>query len=370
MECRALEDGNLASLALRGRTWHVFWRWRGKWKSQSTKVKHDGRSKDGRPVPPAAAKRELRRLEDSLSRGRSYETKTLSQLLEMVESEYKTAGYASIGSLSSRMIHLREFFGSLRADRIEEADFAEYAHHRKPGASNATINRELEMVMKALRMGKIYPLPLFRKLPESAPRQGFFDAATIAALVAALPEYLRGPVMFGYYTGWRREEVFRLEWSAVDFEAGEVRLWDSKSGLPRAFPLDVAPGLRTLLANARATQDQARVPKMPREKVPADTPYVFARLLKRAKRYRRITEFRKAWERACATAGCPGMIFHDLRRSAARNLELAGWPRSMIMAWMGHESESMFHRYRIQSAADRAVVAEMLAKRSGGGVKS
>jgi hypothetical protein len=33
------------------------------------------------------------------------------------------------------------------------------------------------------------------------------------------------------------------------------------------------------------------------------------------------------------------------------------------MSWMGHETEAMFHRYRIVSAADREVVVQMLEKR-------
>jgi integrase len=255
------------------------------------------------------------------------------------------------------MVHLREFFGTLRADRLNETDFAEYAEHRKKphdgkeGASNGSINRELEMAMKALRIGKIFPLPVFKKLPESAPRQGFFDDAMISKVVDALPEYLRPPFLFGYYTGWRREEVFGLEWTAVDFTAGEVRLWDSKNDRPRVFPIDAVAGLRDLL-----------LAQQPREGDVTST-FVFARRLKKRKIARRITEFRKALTRACDAAGCPGMTFHDLRRSAARNLELAGWPRSLVMSWMGHETEAMFHRYRIVSAADREVVVQMLEKR-------
>jgi integrase len=38
----------------------------------------------------------------------------------------------------------------------------------------------------------------------------------------------------------------------------------------------------------------------------------------------RIKNLRKAWTTACTTAGCPGRIPHDFRRTAVRNLEPAG----------------------------------------------
>ena len=49
-----------------------------------------------------------------------------------------------------------------------------------------------------------------------------------------------------------------------------------------------------------------------------------------------IRDFRGAWETACKTAGCPGRILHDFRRTAVRNLERAGVPRSSAMAMVGH----------------------------------
>lgn len=344
------------------------WRWRGKQKSRSTKIEHDGKSRNGTPVPPAAAKRELRRLENSLDQGRSFETKTLPELLDLVEKDYEVSGYASLVSLKSRVRHLKDWFGNLRADRIVENDFIEYADFRrkpvdgKPGAANATINREFEVLMKALRMGKIHPLPILKKLSPPKPRQGFFDDAKIQALCRYLPEYLRAPTMFGYYTGWRREEVFGLESRDVDFDAGEIRLWYSKNGNARVFPMDVSPDLRGLLKAVLEAQTAKRTDVVG-EKMAAVTPLVFARWLKKKRKFRRITEFRKAWESACRKAGCPGMLFHDLRRSAARNLELAGWPRSLIMSWMGHETEAMFHRYRIVSAGDRELVSKTLEER-------
>lgn len=348
----------MASLLLRGNIWYLEWRWRGRQKFKSTKIQHDGKVRAGKPVPPASAKRELRRLENSLEQGRDYQTKSLSELLDRVEKEYETSGHRSIKSLRSRLEHIRDWFGNLRADQINELDFIDYADHRKKTkqAANKSIKNELQVVRRALRLGKIQP-PDMADLKVAGPRQGFFDDAKIQAVTKRLPEYLRAPAWFGYYTGWRREEVFSLQWAkGIDFQAGEIRLWTSKNELARVFPMDVTPGLRSLLETLD-TQRKAWL------KEGIIVPWVFARYRKTKKTVRRVVDFRKAWDSACTAAGCPGMIFHDLRRSAARNLELAGWPRSMVMEWMGHETESMFHRYRIVSAADREVVNKAVAKR-------
>ncbi len=76
---------------------------------------------------------------------------------------------------------------------------------------------------------------------------------------------------------------------------------------------------------------------------------------------RRIMEPRKAWKRACRAAGYPGLLIHDLRRSAVRNMKQAGVPRSVAMKITDHKTESVYRRYAIVSDADLKTAADALA---------
>jgi integrase len=69
-------------------------------------------------------------------------------------------------------------------------------------------------------------MPRFpRKLEESAPRAGFFEAEELLVILPNLPESFRAPVSFAYMTGWRfASEVLALQWRNVDFNAGTIRL--------------------------------------------------------------------------------------------------------------------------------------------------
>lgn len=54
--------------------------------------------------------------------------------------------------------------------------------------------------------------------------------------------------------------------------------------------------------------------------------------------------FYKVWRLACEKAGVQGMIPHDFRRTAVRNMERAGVSRSMAMKITGHKTESIYRR--------------------------
>ena len=159
-------------------------------------------------------------------------------------------------------------------------------------------------------------------------------------MISHLPDYLKDVVGFGYLTGWRRREITGLKWADVDLEAQTITLTGerSKNGQARVLPLE--GDLRMLMERrwqARLLEDASG---------PMVTDYVFHR------HGEEIGSFHKAWRSACKKAGLQGRLFHDLRRSAARNLVRSGTPEAIAMRVTGHRSRSVFQRYNIVTGDD------------------
>ncbi len=141
--------------------------------------------------------------------------------------------------------------------------------------------------------------------------------------------------------GWRRAEIRLLRWENVDRKAREVRLDDSKNGDGRVLPLvdETWAMFERLWAERQYSTPNGT----------ALSGYVFH------KRGRPVgdSNFTKRWQTAHNRAGLPGKLFHDSRRTAARNMIRAGVPQTVAMSITGHRTDSMFRRYDITTTTDK-----------------
>jgi integrase len=55
----------------------------------------------------------------------------------------------------------------------------------------------------------------------------------------------------------------------------------------------------------------------------------------------------KGWQEACKAAGLSGLLFHDFRRSAVRNMKRAGVTDTAVIRIGGHKTRAMLDRYDI-----------------------
>jgi len=288
----------------------------------------------------------------------------VKELLDDLITEYTVNKRRSVERVRDAVAHLAVFFAPARAQSLSTARIHEYIAFRQapkkdedgtttPGASNATINRELAALKRAYTLAcqgrTILTRPHIPMLVENNARQGFFEREQFEAVRRHLPEALRPAAAFAYITGWRRSEVIGLTWAQVDFGAGLVRLepGTTKNLAGRMFPF--TPELRALLEAQRAHTTTLS------SKLGRIIPMVFHR------DGLPIKSFRRAWRSACKAAGVPGRIFHDFRRTAVRNLERAGVSRSVAMQMVGHKTEAIYRRYAIVNDADLRTAAVKLA---------
>jgi len=181
-------------------------------------------------------------------------------------------------------------------------------------------------------------VPHIPMLRENNARKGFFEHDQFLALRDALPEYLRNFVTFAYKTGWRLSEIADLTWARVDRHQGIVRpeTGETKNDEGRTVYLD--DELKDVINHQWEARKNSRMM----------SPYVFLN----SKSNDKIKRFDKAWKRACKDAKIGNRIFHDLRRTAVRNMVRSGISESVAMMISGHKTRAVFERYNITNDAD------------------
>ena len=373
-ETGSTERREFGFLYLRKRIWWLRYRVNGREYRESS---HSTKRRE--------AEKLLARREAELGRGLfvapDVKRTTVEDLAQMLRDDYRVNGRRSLRRAENSLTHLLAYFAGARAVTVTADRISAYIRERQDAeAAPSTIRNELaalkRMFTLGIRAGKVTQRPHIPAMQVSNARQGFFEHADFAALVAELPDDLRPVVEFAYYTGWRiPSEVLRLTWAQVDFDAGVVRLEprSTKNDEGRTFPFDALPELAAVL---RAQRDRTTAVERASGQI---IPHVFHH------DGQPIRYFRRSWLSACKRAATVregklsrvvrpdllGRIPHDFRRTAVRNLVRAGVPERVAMQLTGHKTRSVFDRYNIVNERDlRDGVNRLAALHSRGTIRA
>ena len=274
---------------------------------------------------------------------------TVEKLYDALLVEYKKQGQDEKWAKGRWTTHLESFFANMRAVNVGTRQINSYiAKRQDEGAMNGTINRELSLLQRSFMLGyeaepRTVAHPLrFSRLAESKPRTGFIEQKTYDALTENCPDlFMRAMLALGYSFGFRKSELLTLRVSDVDLFSNIVQLRDSKNGVLRKVALtEETRKLLTACITGKNAED-----------------YVFTRNGKP------VVDFRGTWDKVTLAAGCPGLLFHDLRRSAVRNMVRDGTPETVCMKISGHKTRAVFDRYNITSDGDLADAAKKIEQR-------
>jgi integrase len=247
--------------------------------------------------------------------------------------------------------HLKPFFGAIRASKVSTDDINRYIEHRQRSANNATINRELALLKRAFNLGtectpkKVSTVPVFpKRLKENPPRQGFVTDAEYQRLVESCGDHwFRTFIALSYTFGFRHGELLEMRVRQVNLLERTVRLRSltTKNEEPRVVKM--TDEIFRLLSTSVAGKKELDA--------------VFTR-----SNGKPVRDFRQAWLDLTLKAGLPGLLIHDFRRSAVRNMIRCGVPQVVAMRISGHKTAAVFNRYNIVDEADLSDAASRIEK--------
>jgi integrase len=257
--------------------------------------------------------------------------------------------------LDTRAKHLDSFFGGMKAIEIAQSGaIGRYvASRRREGASNASVNRETQVLGQMFRLAADDEhrlitrglVPQIRKLEEPPPRQGIVTEKQFAEIMSKLPAWAAAPIKAINITGWRVRAVLSRHKTDVDLENGFLILdrESSKNRTAYKWPLVGELGELVRAQLHQIAQDEHRLRRV--------IPWLFHHEGKQIP----YETLRNNWRRAAATSGYRGKLMHDFRRTAATRMDSTpGISLSVAMTLLGHKTDIMFRRY-IQRHDERLV---------------
>jgi integrase len=227
-------------------------------------------------------------------------------------------------------LHLEPTFSRLRCSQVTTDILRKYIAKRKSDTfgkllaktpTNATINRELKLLCSAFSLAmkstppKVNRVPHFPLLEEAAPRRGYLKDDHYLRLceeTAKVGLWLRAIFEVAVSFAWRKGEIVKeLRVRQIDLSKRTIDLDPGSTKNDDARIIRMTQQVYELVA--ACIQD-----KEPDQLVftrPDGSP---------------VGDFRKVWASCCKAAGVTGLLFHDLRRTGARNMRRMGIHESTI----------------------------------------
>jgi integrase len=337
---------------------------KGKRVQKSTKVENKREAEN----IEKAAWTQLARGEVGIADKPKADRKTIGQLLDMLENDFRARRKDNAKNLNL-IATVRKDLGDRWADALTTASMTEYVKNlrkspkrkqegrRSKSLADSTIKHRLQVLASAFELEnfareevKQDPLtvPRFPKLTGDNARSGFLNRAPFDVLYSHLPSDLKDFCLFAYLTGWRKNAIASLEWS--DVCDGNIYLRGVYSKNKKPYYVPIIGELVELIER----REEAR-------SVKNDSGVLLSSLVFH-RDGARIDEFRKSWATACKKTGCEGRLFHDLRRSAARQLIRSGVSKDVCRQLGGWKTDSMFSRYNICDEEDLRDAMEKVTK--------
>ena len=241
-----------------------------------------------------------------------------------------------------------------RVRDVKRADIARLHHARRAAPYEA--NRVLAVLSKMFSLAEKWgerpdgsnPCRHVEKYSERK-RERMLSAEEFSRLGDALARSDRSPYVIAaikllVFTGARLREILGLRWEWIDFERGEARLPDSKSG---AKTLHLPPPALAVLA------------ELPR--VEGNPHIIVGNVGGRA-----LVNLEKPWRAIRKDAGLDDVRLHDLRHAFAAVAASSGMGLPIIGKMLGHTQAATTHRYA-HIAADpvKAAAAAVAGKIAG-----
>ncbi len=218
--------------------------------------------------------------------------------------------------------YLDQFLGDLHLDEINGDLISRIIEIRQSeGVKASTINRLLASISGVFNMAykrwqwidKVPPIP---REKEPAARDRVLSVEESERLIGCAADHLKPIIKFALQTGLRKGNILNLRWSQVDLDKKQIHIqaeeFKNRDHHVQLITDETVELLESLLQNASAACE-----------------FVFTY------KGQRINSIKTSFNAARRRSGIAHCRFHDLRRTQATRLRLAGVPAEDIQALNG-----------------------------------